>query len=38
MFLTCLSHGVSECLRVLMPCFRRRHHLVFNWLLVWHLV
>jgi hypothetical protein len=38
MFLTCLPRGVSECLRVLRPCFRHRHHLVFSWLLVLHLV
>jgi hypothetical protein len=38
MSLTCLSHGAFECLRVLMPCFRRRHPLVFSWLLVLHLV
>jgi hypothetical protein len=38
MSLTCLPRCVSECLRVLRPCFRHRHHLVFSWLLVLHLV
>jgi hypothetical protein len=38
MSLTCLPRRVSECLRVLGPCFRHRHHLVFSWLLVLHLV
>jgi Transposase DDE domain len=38
MFLTCLPRCVSESLRVLRPCFRHRHHLVFSWLLVLHLV
>jgi hypothetical protein len=38
MVLSCLPRCVSECLRVLRPCFRHRHHLVFSWLLVLHLV
>jgi hypothetical protein len=38
MSLTCLPCRVSQCLRVLGPCFRHRHHLVFSWLLVLHLV
>jgi hypothetical protein len=38
MSLTCLPRCVSECLRVLKPCFRHRHQLVFTWLLVVHLV
>jgi hypothetical protein len=38
MSLTCLPRSVSECLRVLRPCFRHRHHLAFSWLLVLHLV
>ncbi len=38
MSLTCLPRCVSQCLRVLGPCFRHRHHLVFSWLLVLHLV
>jgi len=38
MSLTCLPHRVSQCLRVLRPCFRNRHHLIFSWLLVLHLV
>jgi len=29
---------VSQCLRVLEPCFHDRHQLVFRWLLVWPLV
>jgi hypothetical protein len=32
--LTCLPRCVSQCLRVLGPCFRHRHPLVFSWLLV----
>jgi hypothetical protein len=36
--LTCLPRRVSQCLRVLEPCFRHRHQLVFSWLLVLHLV
>ena len=38
MALTCLPSCVSQCLRVLGPCFRHRHRLVFSWLLVLHLV
>jgi hypothetical protein len=38
MSLTCLPHRVSQYLRVLEPCFRHRHQLVFSWLLVLHLV
>jgi hypothetical protein len=38
MSLTCLPRRVSQCLRVLGPCFRHRHQLVFSWLLVWPLV
>jgi Transposase DDE domain len=38
MSLTCLPRRVSQCLRVLQPCFRHRHRLVFSWLLVLHLV
>jgi Transposase DDE domain len=38
MSLTCLPRHVSQCLRVLGPCFHHRHHLVFSWLLVLHLV
>lgn len=37
MFLTCLPRCVSECLRVLRPGFRHRHHLAFSGLLVLHL-
>jgi hypothetical protein len=36
MFLTCLPRRVSQCLRVLGPCFRHRHRLVFSWLLVFN--
>jgi hypothetical protein len=38
MSLTWLPRRVSPGLRVLGPCFRHRHHLVFSWLLVWHLL
>jgi hypothetical protein len=38
MSLTCLPPQVSQSLRVLGPCFRHRHQLVFSWLLVLHLV
>jgi hypothetical protein len=38
MSFTCLPRHVSECLRVLGPCFRHRHHLVFCWLVVLHLI
>ena len=38
MSLTCLPRRVSQCLRVLGPCFRHRHQVVFSWLLVLHLV
>jgi hypothetical protein len=38
MSLTCLPRRVSQCLRVLGPCFHHRHHLVCSWLLVWQLV
>jgi hypothetical protein len=38
MSLTCLPHRVSQCVRVLRPCFRYRHHLLFSWLLVLHIV
>jgi hypothetical protein len=38
MSLTCRPRRVSQCLRVLGPCFRHRHQLVFSGLLVWHLV
>jgi hypothetical protein len=34
MALTCLPRRVSQGLRVLGPCFHRRHQLVFSWLLV----
>jgi hypothetical protein len=36
--LTCLPRRVSQYLRVLEPCFRHRHQLVFSWLLVWHML
>jgi hypothetical protein len=38
MSLTGLPTCVSQCLRVLGPCFRHRHQLVFSWLLVLHLI
>jgi hypothetical protein len=38
MSVTCLPRCVSHCLRVLKPCFRPRHQLVFRWLLGLHLV
>jgi hypothetical protein len=38
MSLTCLPRRVSQCLRVLGPCFRHRHQLVFSWLLGLHLL
>jgi Transposase DDE domain len=38
MSLTCLPRRVSQYLRVLEPCFRHRHQLVFSWLLVLPLV
>src|SRR5919109_577038 len=38
MSLTYLPRGVCQCLRVLGPCFHHRHHLVFSWLVVRHLV
>jgi hypothetical protein len=38
MSLTCLPRRVSQYLRVLEPCFRQRHQLVFSWLLVLHMV
>jgi DDE family transposase len=38
MSLTCLPPQVSQCLRVLGPCFRHRHQLVFGWLLVLHII
>src|SRR5262245_61566059 len=38
MSLTRLPCTVSQCLRVLGPCFHHRHHLVFSWLLGLHLV
>jgi hypothetical protein len=38
MSLTCLPRCVSQCLRVLGPCFHHRHHLVFSGLLVLHLI
>ena len=38
MLSTCLPRGVSESLRVLRSRCRHRHHLVFSWLLVLHLV
>jgi hypothetical protein len=38
MALTCLPRRVSQCLRVLGPCFHHRHQLVFSWLLVLPLV
>jgi hypothetical protein len=38
MLLTCLPRHVSQCLRVLGPCFRHRHHLVCSWLLGLHLL
>lgn len=37
MSLTWLPRCVSQYLRVLGPCFRHRHQLVFSWLLVLHL-
>jgi hypothetical protein len=36
--LTCLPRRVSQGLRVLRPCFHHRHHLVFSWFLVLHLI
>jgi hypothetical protein len=36
MFLTCLPPRVSQGLRMLGPCFRHQHQLVFSWLLVLH--
>jgi hypothetical protein len=38
MSLTCLPRRMSQDLRVLRPCFRHRHQLVFSWLLVLPLV
>jgi hypothetical protein len=38
MSLICLPCLVSQCLRVLGPCFRHRHLLIFSWLLVLNLV
>jgi uncharacterized protein (DUF2249 family) len=38
MFLTCLPPQVSQCLRMLGPCVRHRHQLVFSWLLVLHIL
>jgi hypothetical protein len=38
MSFTCLPRRVSQCLRVLEPCFHDRHQLVFSWLLVLPLV
>src|SRR5919197_1335554 len=38
MALSCLPRCVSPCLRMLGPCLRHRHRVVFSWLLVWHLV
>jgi hypothetical protein len=38
MSLTCLPRRMSQCLRVLEPCFHYRHQLVFSWLLVLPLV
>jgi Transposase DDE domain len=38
MVLTCLPPQVSQCLRMLGPCFRHRHQLVFSWLLVLHIL
>ena len=38
MSLSCLPRRVSQYLRVLEPCFRQRHQLVFRWLLVLHMV
>ena len=38
MSLTCLPRRVSQCLRVLGPCFHHRHQLVFSWLLVLHII
>ena len=38
MWLTCLPPRVSQALRVLKPCFRHRHYLVFCWLLVLHMI
>ena len=37
MALTCLPRCVSQCLRMLGPCFRHRHHLMCSWLLGLHL-
>ena len=34
--MTCLPPQVSQGLRVVGPCFRHRHQLVFSWLLVLH--
>ena len=38
MVLTCLPPQVSQCLRMLGPCFRHRHQLVCSWLLVLHIL
>ena len=38
MSLTPLPCRVAQYLRVLRPCFRYRHHLIFSWLLVVHIV
>jgi hypothetical protein len=38
MSLTCLPRRVSQYLRVLRPCFRYRHHLIFSWRLVLQIV
>lgn len=36
--LTCLPKNVSNLLHTIRPLFRHRHHLVFGWILVLHLV
>lgn len=38
MRLTRLPKSVSQYLRVLGPCFHNRHHLVFSWLLLLHMI
>ena len=38
MSLPCLPRCVTQCLGVVKPCFRHRHHLIFCWLLVLHII
>jgi hypothetical protein len=38
MSLTCLPRRVLQYLRILGPCFRHLHQLVFSWLLVLHIL